>query len=63
VPTVADELAVNVKVEEPEPGAAIDDGLKLALTPDANPDAESEIEELNDPDIVVDTVELPDVLC
>ena len=63
VPTVADELAVRVRVDEPEPGAAIVDGLKAALTPDGNPDAEREIAELNDPDRVVDTVELPDEPC
>lgn len=63
VPTVADELAVRERVDEPEPGAAIVDGLKAALTPDGSPDAEREIAELNDPDRVVDTVELPDEPC
>jgi hypothetical protein len=63
VPTVADELAVTVRVEEPEPGAAIDDGLKLAFTPEGRPDAERETDELNDPDVVVETVELPDPPC
>jgi len=62
-PTVAEELAVRVRVDEPDPGAAIVDGLKLALTPEGSPDAEREIAELNDPDRVVDTVELPDVPC
>ena len=44
-----------LKFEVPEPGAAIEDGLKLPLTPDGNPEAESEIAELNPPEIVVVT--------
>jgi hypothetical protein len=63
VPTVADELAVSVKVEEPEPGAAIVEGLKLALTPEGSPEADRDTAELKPPDSVVDTVELPDVPC
>jgi hypothetical protein len=62
-PTVADDVAVTVRVDEPEPGAAIVEGLKLALTPEGSPEAEREIAELNDPDRVVDTVELPDEPC
>ena len=56
VPVVAVLLAVNVSVELPEPGAAIDVGLKLAVTPAGSPLAESETAELKPPEIVVETV-------
>src|SRR5260370_20168958 len=41
-----------VKVDEPEPGAVIEAGLKLALAPAGKPEAESEIEELKFPERV-----------
>ena len=47
VPVVAVLLAENASVELPLPGAAMDAGLKLAVTPDGKPEAESEIAELN----------------
>ena len=56
VPVVAVLLAVNVSVELPEPGAAIDVGLKLAVTPAGSPLAESETAELKPPETVVETV-------
>src|SRR6185503_518526 len=56
VPVVAVLLAVNVSVELPEPGAAIDVGLKLAVTPAGRPLAESETAELKPPETVVETV-------
>lgn len=60
VPVVAVLLAVKVRVELPLPGAAIELGLKLAVTPDGRPDADNEIAELNPPLIVVEIVLLPD---
>ena len=48
-----------VSTDEPEPGAAIDDGAKLAEAPDGNPDAESKIEELKAPLSVDVIVEVP----
>jgi hypothetical protein len=60
VPVVAVLLAVKVKVELPLPGAAIELGLKLAVTPDGSPDADNEIAELNPPLTVVEIVLLPD---
>ncbi len=60
VPVVAALPAVKVKVELPLPGAAIELGLKLAVTPDGKPDADSEIAELNPPLTVVEIVLLPD---
>jgi len=56
VPIVAVLLAVKVKVELPEPGAAMDVGLNAAVTPAGSPLAESDTAELNPPEIVVETV-------
>ena len=39
-----------VKVDEPEPGAAIKGGLKLAVTPAGKLEADSEMEELKLPE-------------
>ncbi len=50
---------VIVTVEVPEPGALIDVRLKLTVTPEGWPEAESEIEELNDPETAVVTVDVP----
>jgi len=50
VPTVAVLLALKVSVELPEPGAAIDVGLKAAVTPAGSPLAESETAELKPPE-------------
>jgi hypothetical protein len=63
VPVVAVLLAVNVRVELPLPGAAIEIGLKLAVTPAGKPDAESETAELNPPLMVVEIVEVPELPC
>ena len=62
-PVVAVALAVSVRVDVPLPGAAIDAGAKLAVTPAGKPDAESEIAELNPPLTLVEMEELPDVPC
>jgi len=56
VPVAAVLPAVNVSVELPEPGAAIDVGLKLAVTPAGSPLAERETAELKPPETVVETV-------
>ena len=48
-----------VIVEEPEPGAPIDVGLKVTVTPDGWPEAESEIDELKLPEAAVVIVEVP----
>ena len=49
-------LAVNYSVELPVPGAAIEVGLKLAVTPAGNPVTERLTEELNQPEPVVEIV-------
>src|SRR5579872_900858 len=63
VPVVAVALAVNVRVELPLPGAAMDAGLKAAVTPDGKPETVSETAELNPPLTVVEMVLLPEVPC
>ncbi len=59
VPVVAVLLAVSVRVELPFPGAAMDAGLKLAVTPEGNPEAESDTAALKPPLTVVEIVLLP----
>jgi hypothetical protein len=49
-----------VIVEDPEPGAAMEAGLKLTVAPDGAPDAERETAELNPPETVVEIVLVPD---
>ena len=61
VPVVAVLLAVKVSVEAPLPGAAIELGLKLAVTPVGSPDTESETAELNPPLTAVEIVVLPEL--
>ena len=61
-PVVAVLLAVRVSVELPLPGAAMEAGLKLAVTPAGNPEADSATAELKPPLTVVErvlVVELP----
>src|SRR5207302_1752277 len=61
VPVVAVLLAAKVRVELPLPGAAMDVGLKLAVTPEGRPEADSAIAELNPPLTVVEMVVLPEL--
>ena len=61
VPVVAVLVAVNVRVELPLPGAAMDVGLKLAVTPEGKPEAERETAELKPPLTVVAIVLLPEL--
>ena len=60
VPVVAVLLAVNVSVELPLPGAAIELGLKLAVTPDGKPEALKETAELNPPVVEVEIEVVPE---
>lgn len=61
VPTAALVPAVNVSVELPLPGAAIEVELKLAVTPAGSPETESDTAELNPPLTVVEIVLLPEL--
>ena len=47
-------------LEDPEPGAPIEDGLKLALAPEGRPEALSATAELKPPAMVLLTVVLPE---
>jgi len=60
VPVVAVLLAVKVSVELPLPGAAIDVGLKLAVTPLGSPEIESATDELNPFETEVEIVLVPE---
>ena len=59
VPVAVVDATVNVALEVPEPGDAIEVGLKPTVTPVGWPDALRAIAELNPPATVVVSVELP----
>ena len=58
VPVVVVEATAMVIVDDPEPGAAIDVGLKLTVTPVGWP-ADNPIAESNPPETVVVIVDVP----
>ena len=53
------EATAKVAVEVPEPGAAMDVGLKLTVTPVGAPDAVKAIAESKPPETAVVIVEVP----
>ena len=59
MPRVALPETVNVNVDEPEPGAAIVAGLKLAVTPEGRPLADKPTDALKPPETAVETVTVP----
>jgi hypothetical protein len=59
VPVVVVEATAMLMVEVPEPGAAIDAGVKLTVTPDGIPLADKATAELNPPEIATPIVEVP----
>jgi hypothetical protein len=59
VPVTGFEATVRVTPEEPEPGAAIDAGLKPTVTPEGWPDADRAIAALKPPEMVAVTVDEP----
>ena len=61
VPAAATLLAEIVTVELPLPGAAMELGLKLAVTPDGKPEADRVTAELKPPVMVVETVLLAEL--
>lgn len=56
MPAAAVEAAVSVRVEVPEPGAAMDEVLKAAVTPVGSPDALRAMAELKPPETAVEMV-------
>jgi len=56
--TVVEATAMDI-VDDPEPGAAIDVGLKFTVTPVGWPEADSPIAELNPPETAVVIVDVP----
>src|SRR5690349_2108209 len=60
-PVAAVLLAVSVRLELP--GVPTDAGLKLAVTPEGRPDADSETLELKPPRAEVETVTLAELPC
>jgi hypothetical protein len=56
VPVGAVFETVRLKCVLPEPGAVIEAGLKLAVTPEGSAEYDSEIAALNEPDVAVVTV-------
>jgi hypothetical protein len=63
VPLIAVLPTVKFNVELPLPGAAMDAGLKLAVTPVGSPDAERDTAELKPPETAVEMVALPELPC
>ena len=63
VPVVVVLLAENVSVALPLPGAAIEAGLRLAVTPEGKLETESEIAELKPPLTAVEIDVLPVLPC
>ena len=61
LPGVAPERTVIFIVDVPEPGATVDEGVKLTVTPDGMPDAENAIAALKPPETVVVIVEVPEL--
>ena len=59
MPGATVDATVIVAVDEPEPGAAMDVGLKVRVIPDGTPDAERATAELKPPETVVVTVDDP----
>lgn len=53
MPVAVVEPTVNVRVEDPEPGAAIDVGLNVAVVPVGSPDALRAIAALKPPETAV----------
>jgi hypothetical protein len=63
VPVAVFEATAIVMAEVPEPGAAMDDGTKLTVTPVGCPVADNATAELNPPEIPTVTVDEPLLPC
>ena len=60
VPAAVDAPTAIVRADDPEPGAAMDDGLKLAVAPEGRPLADNETAELKPPVTDVVIAEFPE---
>ena len=58
-----DDATATVIVEDPEPGAAMEMGLKVTVTPDGWPEADKVMAELKPPVTVLVTVDIPELPC
>ena len=63
VPVAVVDATARVNVDVPEPGAAMDVGLRVAVTPVGWPDAVKATAESNPPETAVVIVELPLAPC
>ena len=61
VPVLAREVVVTFIVDVPDPGAAMDVGVKLTVTPDGWPVADKAMAELNPPEMAVVILEVPEL--
>ena len=61
LPVPAVLLAARVRVELPLPGAAIEPGFNVTVTPEGAPDADSETAALKPPTAALEIVVLPEV--
>ena len=59
MPTAVPDPTEIVRIEEPEPGAAMDAGLKLAVAPEGRPEALNAIAESKPPETAVVIVLAP----
>jgi len=63
VPVAVVDATARVSVDDPDPGAAMEVGLKVAVTPLGIPDADRAIAVLNPPETAVVIVEPPLLPC
>jgi hypothetical protein len=63
VPAAVFEATAMVMVEVPEPGAAVDGGAKLTVTPVGWPVADKATAELNPPEMPTVMVDVPPLPC
>jgi hypothetical protein len=63
MPIAVVEATARVRVDVPEPGATIDVGLKLAVTPVGSPVADKAMEESKPPEMAAVIVDVPLIPC
>ncbi len=63
MPVAAVDATASVRVEVPDPGAAMEAGLRLAVTPVGAPEADKAMAEVKPPETAVVMVDLPLLPC